>query len=327
MPHLIDSHCHLHDRSTYKFALSRQKKQTIEDFSPEKVLSRMEENGVKQAICIGTTHEDSLAARAFAEKYDNLFYSYGIHPEEANPGGSWQADSEWQDVADLLFFESERMPRATEPVARERVARKDGPTSGRERQKIKIRPGEADNSDPVREKPSLLAIQANAPVAIGEVGLDYHSENYDRAAQIALFEQMLDLATKNDLPLIFHIRDAFDDFFAVLDNFRAHKISGVVHSFSDSQENLERSLSRDFYIGVNGLATFVNLPLPPLERTLLETDSPFLAPVPYRGRVNDPSHIKDIALWLAEKQGTTLEDVAKITTENAKTLFRLPPSE
>lgn len=295
MPYLIDSHCHLHDRSVYEFALSRQKKQTIEDFTPEKIFKRMEENGVKQAICIGTTHEDSLAARAFAEKHANLFYSYGIHPEEAS------LDERWQEGSFAGHAEpGEASTSAATPVA-------------------------TGVADAVRERTFLPPTPKL--VAIGEVGLDYHSENYNREAQITLFEQMLDLATKNDLPLIFHVRDAFDDFFAVLDNFRTHKINGVVHSFSDSQKNLEKSLNRDFYIGVNGLATFADLPLPPLERTLLETDSPFLAPIPYRGRVNDPSHIKDIALWLAKKQGTTLEEVAKITTKNTKTLFRLPDPE
>jgi TatD DNase family protein len=132
---------------------------------------------------------------------------------------------------------------------------------------------------------------------------------------------MLDLATKNDLPLIFHVRDAFDDFFAVLDNF--HNLRGVVHSFSDTPENLKKSLARGFYIGVNGLATFANLPLPPLEKTLLETDSPFLAPVPFRGKVNDPSHIKDIALWLADKHQASLDDIANTTVQNAKNLFNI----
>ena len=206
-------------------------------------------------ICIGTTHADSLRAHDFAAKYDAVFWSYGIHPEE---------------VATPDF--------------------------------------------------SQLAEQ---PVAIGEVGLDYHHSTTEREKQIKLLEQMLQYASDQNLPVIFHVREAFDDFFSVVDNFP--KIKAVVHSFSDNQENLEKSLNRDFYIGVNGLATFTDIPLPPLERMLLETDAPFLAPTPYRGHTNEPVRIKDIAAYLATKLGLTPEQIATKTTKNTQSLFRLPP--
>ena len=82
---LIDSHCHIHDTDTYKFALSRVQKKTFEaeDYTPEKLLARAEENGIKKLICIGTSHKDSMNACAFAEKHDNVFWSYGIHPDES----------------------------------------------------------------------------------------------------------------------------------------------------------------------------------------------------------------------------------------------------
>ena len=110
----------------------------------------------------------------------------------------------------------------------------------------------------------------NRPVAIGEVGLDYHYGENDKLDQARLLEEILDLAIREDLPLIFHVREAFDDFFAILDNFSSAKIRGVVHSFSDNKKNLRKSLERDFYIGVNGLATYSTLPMPPIERILLE---------------------------------------------------------
>ena len=134
---------------------------------------------------------------------------------------------------------------------------------------------------------------------------------------------MLDLAIREDLPLIFHVREAFDDFFAILDNFSSAKIRGVVHSFSDNKKNLRKSLERDFYIGVNGLATYSTLPMPPIERILLETDAPFLAPVPLRGQTNQPANVYYVAKWLSEKLGLDFEEVAKITTENSETLFNL----
>jgi TatD DNase family protein len=163
-------------------------------------------------------------------------------------------------------------------------------------------------------------------VAIGEVGLDYHSEGFKREVQIKLFEQMLQLAVENDLPLSFHVRSAFEDFFPVVANFL--KVRGVVHSFTDSKKVLKKILEQtDFYVGVNGLATYSTLPTPPLERILLETDAPFLTPVPFRGIINEPAYICNIAEWLSTKLGTDFETVEKVTTENARRLFCFPDSE
>lgn len=159
------------------------------------------------------------------------------------------------------------------------------------------------------------------PIAIGEVGLDYHYGSLDQKQQIALFEEMIQLAIDQNLPLIFHIREAFDDFFAILSNFSTQNLRGVVHSFTDNKKNLKRSLEHGFYIGVNGLATYSTLPLPPLERILLETDAPFLSPVPYRGQTNEPSHIKEIATWLATKFQLDLSVVINQTSKNTEELF------
>lgn len=159
------------------------------------------------------------------------------------------------------------------------------------------------------------------PIAIGEVGLDYHYGSLDQKQQIALFEEMIQLAIDQNLPLIFHIREAFDDFFAILGNFSTQNLRGVVHSFTDNKKNLNRSLEHGFYIGVNGLATYSTLPLPPLERILLETDAPFLSPVPYRGQTNEPSHIKEIATWLATKLQLDLPVVINQTSKNTEELF------
>ena len=157
-------------------------------------------------------------------------------------------------------------------------------------------------------------------MAIGEVGLDYHYPGHDRAAQIRLFEEMLQLAVDNDLPVSFHVREAFDDFFAVTANFPT--VRGVVHSFTDSKKVLKRIINEtDFYVGVNGLATYSTLPTPPLERTLLETDAPFLTPVPFRGIINESAYIYDIAVWLSNKIGVDFDTIEKGTTENARRLF------
>ena len=166
---------------------------------------------------------------------------------------------------------------------------------------------------------------SNRLVAIGEVGLDYHSEDYDREAQIRLLEEMLQLARDHQLPVSFHVRNAFDDFFAIIKNFP--EIKGVVHSFTDSKKTLKKILNEtDFYVGVNGLTTYSTLPLPPLERILLETDAPFLTPVPNRGKINESAYIKDIAYWLSNKLEVSSEEIADKTTENARRLFNLSNS-
>ena len=167
-----------------------------------------------------------------------------------------------------------------------------------------IHPSECEKARPVVDFSKL----EKTPIAIGEVGLDYHYGRDARDAQIKLLEEMLDLANRSHLPLI-------------LDNFSIQEIRGVVHSFTDNKKNLKKSLDRGFYIGVNGIATYSTLPMPPLDRILLETDAPFLAPVPFRGETNDPSHIKDIANWLAEKINLPQAEVAKITSANTEALF------
>ena len=171
-----------------------------------------------------------------------------------------------------------------------------------------------DGRGPKRDVPA-------APIAIGEVGLDYHYEGYDREAQIKLFEEMLQLASDNDLPVSFHVREAFEDFFPVVANFP--KIHGVVHSFSDNKKNLRRILNEtDFYVGVNGLATYSTLPTPPLERIVLETDAPFLTPVPFRGIINECGYVYEIAEWLSDKLTVDFDLIERETTKNAKQLFK-----
>ena len=160
-----------------------------------------------------------------------------------------------------------------------------------------------------------------APVAIGEIGLDYHYDGYDRSAQIHLFEQMLQLATSLDLPVSLHIREAFADAWPVLDNFPG--LRGVVHSFTGSKKELKQALDRGFYIGVNGLATYTTPPLPPLEKIVLETDAPFLTPNPFRGTINKPGYIRNIAEYLAGKLGVAEVNIVEQTTQNARQLFQL----
>ena len=132
---------------------------------------------------------------------------------------------------------------------------------------------------------------------------------------------LFQIAQNHNLPVSFHVRDAFDDFWSIFDNF--HLPISVLHSFSDNEVRLEQGLNRGLYIGVNGLSTFAKLPHAPLDRIILETDAPYLTPKPFRGTINRPGYIYNIAEWAAQSYQVTLDEVAKITTQNAEKLFKI----
>jgi TatD DNase family protein len=166
------------------------------------------------------------------------------------------------------------------------------------------------------------------PVAIGEIGLDYFYTHSPRDLQLTALETQLDLARRYDLPVIFHVREAFDDFWPVFDNFPG--LRGVLHSFTDTQKNIDRAFERGLFIGVNGISTFTKDETQramfaglPLERMLLETDAPFLTPVPYRGTVNEPAFVRNVAEYHAAIRSIDLETVAQATSANAHALFAL----
>lgn len=158
-------------------------------------------------------------------------------------------------------------------------------------------------------------------VGIGEIGLDYHFPPTDKKAQIFLLENMLQIAQDMKLPVSFHVRDAFEDFWPIFDNFKL--VPSVLHSFTDSEENIEQGLKRGLYFGVNGIATFAKISHPPIERIVLETDAPFLTPKPFRGKINESAFIRNIAEWAAEYYNLSLDEVAKITTQNAELIFKI----
>lgn len=161
-------------------------------------------------------------------------------------------------------------------------------------------------------------------VAIGEVGLDYYYMNSPRQLQLELLEKHIDLALSLGLPLAFHVREAFDDFWSVLNNFTG--VRGVLHSFTDNIPNMEKGLSAGLYVGVNGIATFARdrddvTRAIPLEKLLLETDAPFLTPVPNRGKINEPENVPLIASFVAELRGVSVEALSRATEQNVNRLF------
>jgi TatD DNase family protein len=169
-------------------------------------------------------------------------------------------------------------------------------------------------------------------VAVGECGLDYFYEHSPRETQVEMLHAQIELALEHDLPMIFHVREAFDDFWPIFDQYRSagQQIRGVVHSFTDSQENANKAVERGLYIGVNGISTFTKIDKQtqmyaniPLEKLLLETDAPFLTPTPYRGTVNEPAFVKLVATHLADLRHIPLEELSAVTSQNANTLFRV----
>lgn len=162
-------------------------------------------------------------------------------------------------------------------------------------------------------------------VAIGECGLDYYYQHSPKAEQIELLHFQLALAEKHNLPVIFHVRDAFDDFWPIYDTY---KVRGVIHSFSATRKELDQILSRNLFVGLNGIMTFTKnagqlaaAKAVPVEKLLLETDAPFLTPHPYRGTICEPRHIRVTAEFLANLREESLLEFAKQTTTNAHKLF------
>ena len=163
---------------------------------------------------------------------------------------------------------------------------------------------------------------------IGEIGLDYYYTHSPKQTQLAALRAQLDVAVKYDLPVIFHVREAFDDFWPVFDSYEG-KIRGVLHSFTDTKDNLQKALDRGLYIGVNGISTFTKdeaqrqmFDAIPLDRLLFETDAPFLTPHPFRGKVNEPALVRNVAEYHAQRRQLSLEAIALQTTKNAQALLR-----
>jgi TatD DNase family protein len=165
-------------------------------------------------------------------------------------------------------------------------------------------------------------------IAIGEIGIDLHWDKTMLVQQIAAFEEQLRWCIEYDLPVAIHSREAFPEVFESLYKVGIDKLRGVFHSFGGSKEELEEVLQcKNFFIGINGVITYKNanfreyLALAPLDRIVLETDAPFLTPVPFRGKRNESAYVPYIAEKVAEVYGVSVEEVAKKTTDNARRLF------
>lgn len=255
------------------------------------VIRRALDHGVTM-ITVGTQKDTSRVAAEVAEKFDGLYASVGLHPNH---------------LVAMQFDEDEL--------------------------EVKTRNERFD--------PRLYEELASFPkvVAIGECGLDYYRlpEDIDldevKALQEETFRAQIDLAIKKNLPLIVHCRDAHDELASILDDY-VGRIRGVIHSFTGRRADVERHLAQGFFIGINGIVTFPPrknkiesladmIKDIPLDRLLLETDAPYLTPMPRRGERNEPMYVSHVAEFVAGLHGVSTDHIAKVTTRSAKQLFSL----
>jgi TatD DNase family protein len=163
-------------------------------------------------------------------------------------------------------------------------------------------------------------------VAVGEIGLDYHWDKDNKDKQKELFRKMIEIAIDNNLPVVIHSRDAFQDTYDIL---KEYKVKGDIHCFSGSLENAKRYIDLGYVLGIGGVLTFKNTNLKEtikeldLSSIILETDSPYLAPVPYRGQDNEPKYVKLVAEEIANLKNISLEEVSRTTENNIKKLFNI----
>jgi len=168
-------------------------------------------------------------------------------------------------------------------------------------------------------------------VAIGECGLDYYYNHSDRQSQLTAFARQVRMARELNKPLIIHSRDAWDETFSILHNEGEGQVQGVFHCFTGGPEQLPAIDSLDFYVSFSGIVTFKSAaniqaaaPLVKANRILVETDCPYLAPQPLRGKRNEPSYVWHVAEKLAHLRGVSVDEIAQITMDNARRLFALP---
>jgi TatD DNase family protein len=215
----------------------------------------------------------------------------------------------------------------TTTVARD-VARK---APGRLSFTAGVHPHEAATFDFDRDIPAIRSLVADGAVAIGECGLDYFYDHSPRAQQQVAFQAQLDLCAEVGLPVVVHTRAAEDDTTRMLLAAAANGVCGVLHCFTGSVELAQIAIDAGWYISVSGIATFKTwerddvIRMIPIDQLLVETDAPYLAPVPQRGKRNEPAFLPHTVAHLAVVRGSSAEELTVATSENAIRFFRLPP--
>ncbi len=192
---------------------------------------------------------------------------------------------------------------------------------------IGVHPSEFQTYNQKVEAIIYRLIENSKIVAIGEIGLDYHYGNDSKEEQKNILRKQLKIAEETKLPVVIHDREAHEDVFEILQEY---KLSNVIfHCFSGNSNFAKRCIDKGYYIGIGGVVTFKNAKdlkesakIIPIDRILLETDAPYLAPVPYRGKINTPAYLKYIAKEIANIKEISIEEVKEQTTINAKRIFK-----
>jgi len=280
---LIDTHCHLE----------------MDDFNPdrEEVIQRAKTAGIEAIITIGSDLEGNQRGLELSQRYDFIYSAVGIHPHDA------------KDFTEDIFDQIKAW------VTQCRI------------QDTRYRMQDKE----LKNHASCIMHHASSlpkVVAIGEIGLDYHYDNSPREIQRDVFIRQLYYAKEVNLPVVIHSREAKKDTIDILRESGVTK--GVLHCFSGDIEMAEKAMAMGFYISLAGPVTFKNAKKPreiakaiPDDYLLIETDAPYLSPEPFRGKRNEPSYLIHTARAIAEMRGITIEDFARITTLNAKRLFKI----
>lgn len=294
---LIDTHTHFYDEWLRPDA--------------EEAIQRALAAGVGKMIQADIDSRERPAMWEIGDRHPGvIFEMLGLYP------GS--VDDAWREEIDrLLAWREAILARETTPTRGAILAREAVGGSGT-----------PQIADPASQ--TVVPAPRSRIVAVGEIGLDYHEGKEFAAQQREAFRVQLELASAWDLPVNIHLRDAWEDFFAVIEDCRHLHIRGNLHCFSGSYELFERAQrSGEWSVGIGGVVTFRNASLAgtvariPMERILLETDAPYLAPVPYRGKRNESAYLPLVAAKVAEIKHLPVEEVERITTHNAETLFRI----
>ena len=284
----IDTHTHFYDEWLLPDA--------------EEAVRRALEAGVGKMIQADVDSRERPAMWEIGNRHPGVIYQMlGLYP------GS--VDSNWQKELDIVFS----------------IANGEGyafPSANKN----------ADATGKAQPSPNteMTLYEPFAPVAIGEIGLDYHEGLEFLREQKEVLRLQLELAAKMDLPVNIHLRDAWEDLFGVLADCRHLHLRGNLHCFTASFEIFERANRYgDFSVGIGGVVTFKNASLAktleriPMDKILLETDAPYLAPVPHRGQRNESAYLPLIAAKVADIKGLSIAEIETITTNNAQKLFNL----
>jgi TatD DNase family protein len=293
---LIDTHCHLE----------------MDDFDPDRedVIKRARNAGIEAIITIGSDLEGNIGGLELSEKYDFIYSSVGIHPHDA------------KDFTEEIFNQIKKWATPPHPPLAKGGLKGDNLT------KEGLQGDNLGKDTPPQLPPLLRGGWGGKVVAIGEIGLEYHYDNSPHEIQRQVFMKQLQLAKEVNLPVVIHSREAKKDTLEIIKESGVGK--GVLHCFSGDIDMAEKAMAMGFYISIAGPVTFKNAKRPreiakviPDDYLLIETDAPYLAPEPFRGKRNEPAYIVNTARVIAELRGISLEDLARVTTLNAKRLFKI----